>query len=98
MVHGDMEGSGLHGRICGENTDVKGYQSLACMCPALPPVTACAPTLQVLFVPAGIISCFTRRSDGALFLILYGVTAVYFSGVMVCWWRVPSLTFLPGPS
>eukprot|EP00197_Chlamydomonas_leiostraca_P007871 CAMPEP_0202860940 /NCGR_PEP_ID=MMETSP1391-20130828/2496_1 /ASSEMBLY_ACC=CAM_ASM_000867 /TAXON_ID=1034604 /ORGANISM="Chlamydomonas leiostraca, Strain SAG 11-49" /LENGTH=750 /DNA_ID=CAMNT_0049540229 /DNA_START=40 /DNA_END=2292 /DNA_ORIENTATION=+ len=37
----------------------------------------------VLFVPAGLISCYTRRSDGALFLILYGCTAVYFSGVMV---------------
>ncbi|KAL6746882.1 oligosaccharyl transferase [Haematococcus lacustris] len=37
----------------------------------------------VLFVPAGIIACLTRRSDGALFLVLYGVTAAYFSGVMV---------------
>jgi len=37
----------------------------------------------VLFVPAGLIACFTRRSDGALFLIFYGITAVYFSGVMV---------------
>jgi dolichyl-diphosphooligosaccharide--protein glycosyltransferase len=39
--------------------------------------------ILILFVPAGIISCYTRRSDGALFLILYGVTAAYFSGVMV---------------
>ncbi len=37
----------------------------------------------VAFVPAGIMACFTRRSDGSIFLILYGVTAVYFSGVMV---------------
>jgi hypothetical protein len=39
--------------------------------------------ILVLFVPAGLISCFTRRSDASLFLILYGMTAAYFSGVMV---------------
>lgn len=53
---------------------------LACM---LANLHACLHA-QVLFVPAGLIVCFTRRSDGALFLILYGCTAVYFSGVMVC--------------
>jgi Oligosaccharyl transferase STT3 subunit len=37
----------------------------------------------VLLVPAGIIAAFRPLTDASLFLILYGVTAVYFSGVMV---------------
>jgi len=37
----------------------------------------------VLLAPAGLIACFKKLDDGALFLILYGITAVYFSGVMV---------------
>jgi hypothetical protein len=39
--------------------------------------------ILALLAPAGLMSCFTRRNDGTLFLILYGITAVYFSGVMV---------------
>eukprot|EP00195_Chlamydomonas_chlamydogama_P017867 CAMPEP_0202894230 /NCGR_PEP_ID=MMETSP1392-20130828/3670_1 /ASSEMBLY_ACC=CAM_ASM_000868 /TAXON_ID=225041 /ORGANISM="Chlamydomonas chlamydogama, Strain SAG 11-48b" /LENGTH=778 /DNA_ID=CAMNT_0049578859 /DNA_START=103 /DNA_END=2439 /DNA_ORIENTATION=+ len=39
--------------------------------------------ILVFFAPAGIIACFSRSNLGTLFLILYGVTAVYFSGVMV---------------
>ncbi|XP_048564329.1 dolichyl-diphosphooligosaccharide--protein glycosyltransferase subunit STT3A-like isoform X3 [Triticum urartu] len=34
-------------------------------------------------VPAGIISCFLPLSDASSFLVLYLVTSVYFSGVMV---------------
>ncbi|XP_028806599.1 dolichyl-diphosphooligosaccharide--protein glycosyltransferase subunit STT3A-like isoform X2 [Neltuma alba] len=34
-------------------------------------------------VPAGIIACFSPLSDASSFVILYIVTAVYFSGVMV---------------
>ena len=37
----------------------------------------------VLLMPAGLIGCFLPLTDAALFLVLYGVTAVYFSGVMV---------------
>jgi dolichyl-diphosphooligosaccharide--protein glycosyltransferase len=36
-----------------------------------------------LLAPAGIIMCFMPLTDASLFLALYGVTAVYFSGVMV---------------
>ncbi|ONM38051.1 Dolichyl-diphosphooligosaccharide--protein glycosyltransferase subunit STT3A [Zea mays] len=34
-------------------------------------------------VPAGIVSCFLPLSDASSFLVLYLVTSVYFSGVMV---------------
>ncbi|XP_022965078.1 dolichyl-diphosphooligosaccharide--protein glycosyltransferase subunit STT3A [Cucurbita maxima] len=34
-------------------------------------------------VPAGIIACFSPLSDASSFVVLYIVTAVYFSGVMV---------------
>ncbi|KAF5838753.1 Oligosaccharyl transferase STT3 subunit-domain-containing protein [Dunaliella salina] len=37
----------------------------------------------VLFVPAGLVACLKKRSDASVFLVLYGVTALYFSGVMV---------------
>jgi len=36
-----------------------------------------------LLAPAGMIACFFPLTDASLFLVLYGVTAVYFSGVMV---------------
>lgn len=36
-----------------------------------------------LLAPAGIIASFRKLDSGSLFLILYGITAVYFSGVMV---------------
>jgi dolichyl-diphosphooligosaccharide--protein glycosyltransferase len=39
--------------------------------------------VSALLAPAGIILCFTPLTDASLFLVLYGVTAVYFSGVMV---------------
>ncbi len=38
---------------------------------------------QVLLAPAGVVACFRPLTDASLFLLLYGVTAVYFSGVMV---------------
>lgn len=34
-------------------------------------------------MPAGIIACFRPLTDASLFLVLYGLAAVYFSGVMV---------------
>ena len=39
--------------------------------------------LQVLLMPLGLLACFRPLTDSSLFLILYGVTAAYFSGVMV---------------
>eukprot|EP01100_Stratorugosa_tubuloviscum_P015335 TRINITY_DN8745_c0_g1_i1.p1 TRINITY_DN8745_c0_g1~~TRINITY_DN8745_c0_g1_i1.p1 ORF type:complete len:722 (+),score=330.85 TRINITY_DN8745_c0_g1_i1:40-2205(+) len=33
--------------------------------------------------PAGFYFCFKNISDGSIFLILYGITSIYFSGVMV---------------
>jgi dolichyl-diphosphooligosaccharide--protein glycosyltransferase len=36
-----------------------------------------------LLAPLGLVVCFRDLTDGALFLVLYGVTSVYFSGVMV---------------
>jgi len=38
--------------------------------------------LTILF-PAGLYYCFTRMTDHNIFIILYGVTSVYFAGVMV---------------
>ncbi len=38
--------------------------------------------LTILF-PAGLYYCFSRLSDHNIFIILYGVTSVYFAGVMV---------------
>ncbi|GMH40934.1 hypothetical protein BSKO_08838 [Bryopsis sp. KO-2023] len=37
----------------------------------------------VLILPAGFIACFSPLTDASLFLLLYGLTSVYFSGVMV---------------
>ncbi|CAG9464123.1 unnamed protein product [Pedinophyceae sp. YPF-701] len=39
--------------------------------------------INAMLAPAGIISCFLPLTDASLFLVLYGVTSVYFSGVMV---------------
>lgn len=39
--------------------------------------------VAALLAPAGLIICFMPLTDTSLFLALYGVTAVYFSGVMV---------------
>lgn len=36
-----------------------------------------------LLAPAGLLLCFRPLTDASMFLLLYGVTAVYFSGVMV---------------
>lgn len=37
-----------------------------------------------IFMPAGLIALFWPLTSASLFLILYALTAVYFSGVMVC--------------
>ena len=39
--------------------------------------------LLTLLAPAGLLACLFPLTDASLFLLLYGVTAVYFSGVMV---------------
>lgn len=39
--------------------------------------------LAALLAPAGLFACFRPLSDASLFVLLYGLTAVYFSGVMV---------------
>ena len=39
--------------------------------------------MAALLAPAGLLLCFFPLTDASLFLGLYGVTAVYFSGVMV---------------
>ena len=39
--------------------------------------------VATVLAPAGLVAAFRPLTDASLFLILYGVTAVYFSGVMV---------------
>lgn len=39
--------------------------------------------MMVMLMPIGFVLCFRPLSDASLFLVLYGATAVYFSGVMV---------------
>ncbi|KAG2453082.1 hypothetical protein HYH02_002414 [Chlamydomonas schloesseri] len=39
--------------------------------------------ILVALAPAGILACFSRLTDATLFLVMYGLTAVYFSGVMI---------------
>lgn len=39
--------------------------------------------IVAMLMPAGLLACFRPLSDVSLFLVLYGLTAVYFSGVMV---------------
>lgn len=36
-----------------------------------------------LLVPVGFYHCLREISDGTLFLVLYGATAMYFAGIMV---------------
>lgn len=38
-----------------------------------------------MLVPAGLYLCFKDATDAKYFLALYGATAVYFAGVMVCY-------------
>ncbi|KAG2484889.1 hypothetical protein HYH03_016370 [Edaphochlamys debaryana] len=39
--------------------------------------------ILIMIAPAGILACFHKLTDATLFLVLYGLTAVYFSGVMI---------------
>ena len=39
--------------------------------------------ILIFAAPAGLLTCYRRMTDATLFLALYGVTAAYFSGVMV---------------
>ena len=39
--------------------------------------------ILTLLFPAGLYYCFTKLTDHNIFIILYGVTSVYFAGVMV---------------
>jgi dolichyl-diphosphooligosaccharide--protein glycosyltransferase len=36
------------------------------------------------FLAAGLYFCFKKPTDANIFIILYGVTSIYFAGVMVC--------------
>lgn len=38
----------------------------------------------VSFLPVGLYYCFSNLSDARIFIIMYGVTSMYFSAVMVC--------------
>ncbi|EPS67017.1 hypothetical protein M569_07758, partial [Genlisea aurea] len=37
----------------------------------------------LLFFPAGLYFCFKRLSDATIFIVMYGLTSMYFAGVMV---------------
>lgn len=39
--------------------------------------------ILVFLFPAGLYFCFSRLTDSNIFIILYGVTSIYFAGVMV---------------
>lgn len=39
--------------------------------------------ILVFLFPAGLYFCFSKLTDANIFLILYGVTSIYFAGVMV---------------
>lgn len=39
--------------------------------------------ILVFLFPAGLYFCFSKLSDANIFLVLYGVTSIYFAGVMV---------------
>ncbi|XP_064556127.1 dolichyl-diphosphooligosaccharide--protein glycosyltransferase subunit STT3A [Drosophila montana] len=39
--------------------------------------------ILVFLFPAGLYFCFSRLTDANIFIILYGVTSIYFAGVMV---------------
>lgn len=39
--------------------------------------------ILVFLFPAGLYFCFSKLSDSNIFIILYGVTSIYFAGVMV---------------
>lgn len=39
--------------------------------------------ILVFLFPAGLYFCFSKLSDSSIFIILYGVTSIYFAGVMV---------------
>uniref|UniRef100_A0A182RMW2 Dolichyl-diphosphooligosaccharide--protein glycosyltransferase subunit STT3A n=1 Tax=Anopheles funestus TaxID=62324 RepID=A0A182RMW2_ANOFN len=39
--------------------------------------------ILVFLFPAGLYFCFSKLSDANIFIILYGVTSIYFAGVMV---------------
>eukprot|EP00201_Polytomella_parva_P016977 CAMPEP_0175052352 /NCGR_PEP_ID=MMETSP0052_2-20121109/8314_1 /TAXON_ID=51329 ORGANISM="Polytomella parva, Strain SAG 63-3" /NCGR_SAMPLE_ID=MMETSP0052_2 /ASSEMBLY_ACC=CAM_ASM_000194 /LENGTH=334 /DNA_ID=CAMNT_0016316751 /DNA_START=337 /DNA_END=1337 /DNA_ORIENTATION=- len=39
--------------------------------------------ILVTFAPLGLISCIRTSSDATFFLVMYGLTAAYFSGVMI---------------
>ncbi|KAL3281386.1 hypothetical protein HHI36_004596 [Cryptolaemus montrouzieri] len=39
--------------------------------------------ILVFFFPAGLYFCFSKLTDANIFIILYGITSIYFAGVMV---------------
>jgi hypothetical protein len=40
-------------------------------------------TPQVFFAPAGLYFCFQRLGDAHIFLLVFALFAIYFSGIMV---------------
>lgn len=40
--------------------------------------------IYILFPTVGLYYCFNNLSDARIFIIMYGVTSMYFSAVMVC--------------
>merc|ERR1712179_302681 len=39
--------------------------------------------MMVFLFPAGLYFCFKKLTDANIFIIMYGVTSIYFAGVMV---------------
>lgn len=39
--------------------------------------------ILLFFFPAGLYFCFKRLSDATIFIVMYGLTSMYFAGVMV---------------
>lgn len=52
-----------------------GFRIVACVCVM---VGVCS------LPPVGLYYCFSNLSDARIFIIMYGVTSMYFSAVMVC--------------
>ena len=40
--------------------------------------------MLVFMFPAGLYFCFKKLTDANIFIILYGVTSIYFAGTFLC--------------
>lgn len=61
---------------------------MVCVC-VLVTVSVCS------LLPVGLYYCFSNLSDARIFIIMYGVTSMYFSAVMVCPATLRSLASVP---